>query len=245
MIGIKAILFDLDGTLLPMDQEVFMKLYFGQLAVRLAPFGYEPKTLIDSVFAGIKAMVKNDGSRTNEQAFWERFSEFHGQDCRKDEPIFDAFYRNEFAKAKEACGVQPKAKEVIEFLKAKGKTIILATNPLFPQIATENRIRWAGLSPEDFLFYTTYEHSSYCKPNPKYYEEILNRAGLLPEECLMVGNDVGEDMVAETIGINVFLLTDCLLNPKQLEYAHYPQGGFEELLEYIKELCQVELTSSI
>lgn len=234
--AIKAILFDLDGTLLPMDQEEFMKIYFGQLAICLAPFGYEPKQLVDSVWAGTRAMVKNDGSKTNEEAFWTKFSELYGKDCRKDEPIFDAFYRKEFVKAKEACGFQPKAKEIIEFLKAQGKIVILATNPLFPQIATENRIRWAGLSKEDFLFYTTYEYSSYCKPNPKYYEEILERAGLLPEECLMVGNDVREDMVAATVGMHVFLLTDCLLNPKQLDYSMYPQGGFEELMEYLKKI---------
>ena len=233
---IKAVLFDLDGTLLPMDQEVFMKLYFGELSKRLAPYGYEPKKLIDSVFAGIKAMIKNDGTRKNEEAFWETFSAFHEEDCRKDEPIFDSFYRNEFEKAKGACGFEPKAKEVIEFLKEQGKTIILATNPLFPQIATKNRIGWAGLSPDDFLFYTTYEYSSYCKPNPNYYKEILERAGFLPEECLMVGNDVGEDMVAETIGMNVFLLTDCLLNPKQLDCSKYPQGNFGDLMEYIKKL---------
>ena len=233
---IKTILFDLDGTLLPMDQDIFMKIYFGELGKRLVPFGYEPKKLMESVLAGTKAMVKNDGSRTNEETFWAKFSEFHGADCRKDEPIFDAFYRKEFAKAKEACGFTPRAKEVIEFLKVQGKTIILATNPLFPPIATENRIRWAGLSPEDFLFYTTYEKCSYCKPNPKYYEEILEKAGLLPEECLMIGNDVGEDMIAETIGMNVFLLTDCLLNPKQLDYSKYPQGGFDELMEYLKNI---------
>ena len=236
MIGIKAILFDLDGTLLPMDQEVFMKLYFGELGKRLVPFGYEPKKLMESVLAGTKAMVKNDGSRTNEETFWEKFAEFHGADCRKDEPIFDAFYRNEFVKAKEACGFTPKAKEVVEFLKAMGKLVLLATNPLFPKIATENRISWAGLAKEDFLFYTTYEQSHYCKPNPKYYEEIVKRVGVLPEECLMVGNDVGEDMVAETIGMNVFLLTDCLLNPKQIDCSSYPQGGFEDLMEYLKEL---------
>ena len=114
--AIKAVLFDLDGTLLPMDQEVFMKFYFGELSKRLVLYGYEPKKLIDSVFAGIKSMVKNDGTRKNEEAFWETFSEFHGEDCRKDEPIFDSFYRNEFEKAKGACGFEPKAKEVIEFL---------------------------------------------------------------------------------------------------------------------------------
>ena len=54
---IKAILFDLDGTLLPMDQDEFTKGYFKLLAAKLAPYGYEPKTLIDTVWAGTAAMV--------------------------------------------------------------------------------------------------------------------------------------------------------------------------------------------
>ena len=62
----KTVLFDLDGTLLPMDQDVFIRAYFGGLAQKLAPLGYEPKQLLDAVWAGTGAMVKNDGSRTNQ-----------------------------------------------------------------------------------------------------------------------------------------------------------------------------------
>ena len=164
---LKAVLFDLDGTLLPMDQEKFMKLYFGGLAKKLAPYGYDPQKLIDTIWAGTGAMVKNDGSRTNEAAFWETFEKLLEKPCRQDEPIFDFFYRNEFIAAKEACGYVPEAKEIVDFLKEQGVTVILATNPLFPSIATENRMAWAGLSPEDFALYTTYENSSFCKPNPK------------------------------------------------------------------------------
>lgn len=233
---LKAILFDLDGTLLPMDQDLFMKFYFGNLVKKLTPYGYDPQKLIDSIWAGTAAMVKNDGSRTNEEAFWSKFCEIFGEDSRKDEPIFDQFYRNEFAEAKKACKFTPKAREIIDFLKNKGLSLILATNPLFPPIATENRMNWAGLSPEDFLLYTTYNNSSYCKPNPKYYEEILHKTGFSPEECLMVGNDATEDMIAETLGLKVFLLTDCLLNTKNLDISGYPKGGFKELKEYINTL---------
>ena len=234
--ALKAILFDLDGTLLPMDQELFMKFYFGNLAKKLAPYGYDPQKLVDSIWTGTAAMVKNDGSRTNEEAFWTKFCEIFGDDSRKDEPIFDQFYRNEFAEAKKACGFNPAAKELIDFLNTTGLSLILATNPLFPPVATENRMSWAGLSPADFLLYTTYDNSSYCKPNPKYYEEILSKTGFTPEECLMVGNDVAEDMIAETLGMKVFLLTDCLLNTKNLDISRYPQGSFDELKEYINTL---------
>ena len=233
---IKAVLFDLDGTLLPMDQTAFVKSYFGLLAQKLAPHGYEPKKLIDAIWAGTAAMVKNDGSRSNEEVFWARFGELFGDWARKDEPLFEAFYRNEFAGAKNVCGYAPQAAEVIALVKEKGLRTVLATNPIFPAIATQNRIRWAGLQPEDFELYTTYENSRYCKPNPAYYVDILKHIGLMPEECLMVGNDVTEDMVAQTLGMQVFLLTDCLINSQQKDISAYPNGGFPELLEFIRKL---------
>ena len=109
----------------------------------------------------------------------------------------------------------------------------LATNPIFPAVATESRIRWVGLEPEDFEIYTTYENIGYCKPNPEYYREILRRMDVKPEECLMVGNDVTEDMVAETIGMDVFLLTDCLINKEEKDISQYKQGSFAELVEFL------------
>ncbi len=88
--------------------------------------------------------------------------------------------------------------------------------------------------PEDFEFITTYENISFCKPNPDYYREILKRAGLNAGNCLMVGNDVGEDMVAADLGMKVFLLTDCLINKSGTDIEQYPHGGFDDLMEYLK-----------
>ena len=113
--------------------------------------------------------------------------------------------------------------------------IVLATNPLFPQMATVNRIRWAGMSPEDFCLVTTYENSHYCKPNPKYYMEILEKIGCQPEECIMVGNDVTEDMMTKEMGMKVFLLTDCLINKENKDISKYPHGSFQELREFLKQ----------
>ena len=122
----------------------------------------------------------------------------------------------------------------IRMLKEKGITVGLATNPIFPAIATESRIRWAGLDPEDFAFYTTYENIGLCKPNPDYYREAAARAGVSPEECLMVGNDIEEDMVAcEKAGMRGFLLTDCLIDRKGTGAGEWPNGGFCELASYI------------
>lgn len=233
---ITTVLFDLDGTLLPMDQDVFVKHYFGLLAKKLAPHGYDPKLLIDAIWAGTAAMVKNDGSVTNETAFWNRFGAFFGADARKDEPIFDDYYRNEFQAVRSVCGFDANASAVIRKVKEKGLRVALATNPIFPAIATQSRIRWAGLEPEDFELYTTYENSSFCKPNPKYYEAILAQLGVCPQECLMVGNDATEDVAAASIGMQVFLLTDCLINKRNIDITAYPHGGYPELLQFLEDL---------
>ncbi|MBQ7091769.1 MAG: HAD family hydrolase [Clostridia bacterium] len=234
--SITAVLFDLDGTLLPMDQDAFTKSYFSNLAAKAATKGYQPDALIDTVWAGTAAMVKNDGEKTNEAVFWELFAAKYGGDALNDIPFFEEFYRTDFQKAKELCGFAPMAKEIIHSLKARGLRVILATNPLFPAIATESRIRWAGLEPEDFELYTTYENSRHCKPNPEYYKDIMAELNLVPEECVMVGNDVTEDMIAETLGMKVFLLTDCLINRKNEDISRYPHGGFNELKVFLDGL---------
>lgn len=232
---ITTVLFDLDGTLLPMDQDEFTKGYFQHLAAKLAPFGYEPQKLISTIWTGTAAMIKNDGSVRNEDAFWREFSKIYGQKAVEDKPLFDSFYENEFQMVKSFCDFAPQAAQTVREIKKMGCRVVLATNPIFPAVATKSRIRWAGLDPEDFELITTYENTGYCKPNPEYYRDILNRIHVKPENCLMTGNDVTEDMVAETLGMKVFLLTDCLINKEHKDISAYPQGSFEQLLAYVKK----------
>ena len=234
---LKAVLFDLDGTLLPMDQGVFMKDYFGRLMRRLAPLGYTPDQFLSAMKAGIAAMMANDGSRTNEEVYWDAYTATSGRDLRAEAPVLDAFYENEFDDVAASCGFDPRAAETVRALRAKGIRVILATNPLFPRIATQKRIRWAGLTPEDFEFYTTFEDMRYCKPNPDYFRDVLCRAKLDAADCLMVGNDVAEDMMAGAkAGLRGFLLTDCLINTPNADIEQYPHGSFEELNAYLDKL---------
>lgn len=234
----KAVLFDLDGTLLPMDQDIFVGAYFKGLSAKLAPFGYDPKQLINAIWGGTAAMIKNNGEKTNENAFWDFFCSIYGDDARKHEPIFEEFYKKEFQNVKSVCGFDSNSAQVVHKLKNSGIRVVLATNPIFPAIATESRIRWAGLTPEDFELYTTYENIGFSKPNPKYYIEITKQLGVTPEECLMVGNDVGDDMVAEKIGMKVFLLTDNLINKDNTDISVYPNGNFSQLSDYIDSLLK-------
>lgn len=234
--AITTVLFDLDGTLLPMDLDTFIKAYFGAIAKRMVPYGYEPKKLIDAIWQGTGAMVRNDGRQTNEAAFWEAVSQIYGKSILADQRLFDEFYITQFSKLQSVCGYDPMASKIVHLLKQKGYRVVLATNPIFPALATQWRIRWAGLQPEDFALYTTYENSCYCKPNLDYYRSILEKLDIPPEECLMVGNDVREDMVAQKLGMDVFLLTDCLINPNSENIAHYSRGGFAELMHLVEAL---------
>lgn len=233
---IKAVLFDLDGTLLPMDQDKFVKDYFERLTATLSKHGYEPKKLYEGIWCGIKAMLKNNTDKLNMELWWEGFTSYFGQKALDDKYIIDDFYKNEFGKVKETCGFNPESPKTVHKLKENGFRVILATNPVFPAVATEQRIRWAGLTPEDFELYTTYENSTRCKPNLEYYTEILRKIDCRPEECIMVGNDVSDDMPAENLGMKVFLLTDCLINSKNEDISKYAHGTFSDLWEYIKTL---------
>lgn len=229
----KAVLFDLDGTLLPLDQDFFVKTYLGRLAAYLALYGYNPDVLIKAIMKGTDAMIANDGEKSNEEVFWDTFEAVYDEDKRQDAPYFESFYKTDFEKIKSIMGFDERARGIVAALKEQGIITVLATNPVFPAVATEARMRWAGLTPDLFDLVTTYENIGYCKPNPEYYREILRRLNLSPENCVMVGNDVDDDMIAEVLGMRVFLLTDRLVNRRGADISRYPQGGFADLAEFL------------
>lgn len=226
----------MDGTLLPMNTEMFVETYLGALAEKMSALGLDAKKLIDALWKGTEAMVKNDGSKRNEERFWETFTQLLGDDILQHQADFEDFYSHEFEKARAVTSQNPKVPQIIEWLKAQGIRLVVATNPVFPEVAQKKRIVWAGLEPADFELITTYENSHYCKPNPAYYQEILDKLALRPEEVLMVGNDTTEDTAAMQLGISVFLVTDCLLNPAQIDIAKYPHGDFAAFKAFAEAL---------
>jgi FMN phosphatase YigB (HAD superfamily) len=133
----------------------------------------------------------------------------------------------------EACSINEWPKKIVELLKQKGYDLILATNPIFPPEATMNRMQWPGLRPEDFRHITHYKNSHYCKPNPEYYLEIMKTCGLKPTECMMIGNDVREDMCAGKLGMETFLVTDCLINTQNADITPYRRGSIKDLYDFV------------
>ncbi len=234
---IKNVLFDLDGTLLPMDMEEFTSGYFKLLVAKVAELGidgFDGRVFIGHIWAGIKRMVLNDGTRPNMDAFWEYMRGVYGDDTGRLRTQCESFYANEFDGGRQFCGYNEKVPKLIGDIKGAGYRVVLATNPIFPDVATVKRTTWAGLSVDDFEGYTTYENSTYCKPDPRYFSQVAERFGLDPEECLMVGNDAEEDLAAAKTGMQGFLITDCLINKKQTDISGIPHGSFDNLRCFLK-----------
>lgn len=230
---LKTIIFDLDGTLLPMDQDAFLQGYFKLIMAKFPEYNLE--VFIKALNYGIMGMVTNDGKMINEERFWDCFQQIHPIDDIIPNRFVE-FYNHDFQSLIKYTNPTPLASSVIKTLKNKGYQLLCCTNPLFPQVATFSRIKWAGLNPSDFSLVTTFENSTYAKPNLKYYEEVINLHVLDPQTCLMVGNDVYEDMQVRKFGMKTFLLEDNLINSKNIPIEVDYRGNFNELLTFVTNL---------
>ncbi|NLY43189.1 MAG: HAD family hydrolase [Clostridiaceae bacterium] len=235
---IDTILFDLDGTVLPLDADLFINIYFHEMGNAFSDI-ISPEILYKYVWKSTEAMVQNTGCRTNEEVFMEQFASLVNEDIEIYKNRFDRFYDEGYMETKKSVICESLIKESIMLLKEKGYQLVLATNPLFPKKAIHRRIEWAGLDPSVFSYITSYEHCHYCKPHIKYYEEILSVINKKSHQCLMVGNDVQEDLIASSIGIQTFLILDYMINRTEEEINCTFQGTYKDFHRYVENLPQL------
>jgi len=230
---VKTIFFDLDGTLLGLDEDKFIKLYFGTLGKKFALLGFEPNQFLNAVWYGTKKMRDNNGDNTNENVFWPAFYEMVEGDKKLIEEEFLSFYQNDFDIVQNSTYLSVYPRLILDLLKKHHIRVFLATNPLFPEIATHKRVKWAGLEPTMFEWITTYENSNFSKPNLGYFKMITDKYQLVPSECMMVGNDAKEDMAASLLGMDTFLVTNHLNNEEQIDISQFKNGTLEEFYTYL------------
>ena len=233
---IDTIMLDLDGTLLGFSQKDFIDVYFNELQKVFVSKGMDGALSVKAVWAGTKAMIANNGDTLNKKRFWTVFAEVMGIDneaLKIVEDASDRFYVNEFNNARSVMKPNIISKRLVQKMISKGYKIVLATNPLFPLNAVTTRLGWGELSPQDFILITHYGNSTYCKPNLKYYQEILSKIDKKPDQCIMVGNNVNEDMCAGELGIKTFLVTDYLENEYGADIDEFQRGSLEELETYL------------
>ncbi len=238
MKNITTVLFDLDGTLLPMDRDAFEKAYVGSFAQYNADV-ISPQDLLTALMGATDSMIENqEKTAVNEVRFYEHFKSYMDADTfAAIDAKLDHYYSVEFDVVKAVTSQSQAMVDSVAYLKESGKQLILATNPLFPKVATDKRIAWSGVDLTDFMDVTRFEENHFCKPQLQYYTEILEDHGLKAEECLMVGNDVEEDLIARELGMKTMLLTDDLIyrntdTPIECDWS----GTRQEFLQKIKEL---------
>ncbi|WP_338816978.1 HAD family hydrolase [Parvimonas micra] len=232
----KAILFDLDGTLLPLDEKLFVDIYFTELSKVFSDYNIDSKKLVETIWTATGDMIKNDGKKTNEEVFWDRFESVIDADVSNVKGLLADFYANQFFnKVKRSSTENSLAKVAVELAKKNRRKVILATNPVFPEDALV-RLKWTGLDVDDFDYVTHYSNSSFSKPNPKYYLDLCEKFDVEPKDCLMIGNDEREDIfAASSIGMNCYLVTDNLNSAPDCE-INCEKGSFEDLIEKLKTL---------
>lgn len=198
----QGVLFDLDGTLLDVRVDAFLKRYFAALKATVGP-RYPGTDLLEAVLASTGVMQRpHEG--TNREAFYQDFLTRTGVDLDEDWAVFEDFYRDVFPTLGEGYGPNAGAVEAIEAARELGLKVAVATQPIFPRAAIDHRLAWAGLQHVEFDAVTTFEVMEACKPSPDYFRQVAEMIGCDPSECLMVGDDREMDMPASAVGMRTF-----------------------------------------
>ena len=230
-----TVLFDLDGTLLPINGEAFEAIYFKGLSSYFLD-KYEPKEFIKLIWTATKVMVLDTSSKTNEEAFMDALQALVNEDITWMQERFNQFYLNEFDQIKIAVTPNPSIQKAVKLLKEKGYRLIIATNPMFPKIAIEKRIEWTGCDRNDFEYVTSFEKNHYCKPQLKFYEEVLSDLNLDASQCLMVGNDINEDMIVSKLNMSTYLITNHVIQDSIVPDSVNYSGNYDDFYQFVKDL---------
>jgi len=204
---IEAVLFDLDNTLILFDEREFFKTYSQNLYNSF----HDILTLEEfskKLWKSTTVMTNNDGKLNNAEYFMNDFVQGINEDKHKLWQRFEDFYSTKFEQFQPLMTPISGVPELLHKLKEIGLKLVIATNPMFPLEVQLLRIKWAGLKEIEFDLITHAHNSTFCKPNPNYYLEICRKIEVKPKKCMMVGNDVINDMIAGKTGIKTFLATD-------------------------------------
>jgi FMN phosphatase YigB (HAD superfamily) len=230
---IRAVLFDLDGTLLRIDTARFVDAYVHLLADWFAPRIPKERFLSSLLMATQRMMTNRDPARTNKAVFDDAFYPSISVSADEMAAPLAEFYAQAYPSLAKMTAPDPAAREAVSIVLARGLTPVLATQPIFPAVAVRQRMAWAGIADLPFALVTTYEVSHACKPHPEYFTEVTATIGCAPGECLFIGNDGEEDAVARRLGMETYLVTDFLTNRARVQARNQRMGALRTLPRFL------------
>ncbi len=133
----------------------------------------------------VELIKKNDDKENNLDYYLYLMSKKSGKDGKYWYNLFFDFYENEFPKLKKI--IKPHD-ELLSHVKKTSHKLIFASNPVFPKIAVEKRLSFINMDFDDFEYVSYMENSHFCKPNPKFFNEILKKLNIDPKDCIMIGD---------------------------------------------------------
>lgn len=236
---LQAVLFDLDDTLLGNSMNRFLPAYFDSIQQYAAPrYGDD---FLQQMQQATHAMIATpDPQRTNAERFWQAMSRLTDVTAAEAIPFFTKYYAEMYPALRETIDFRPQARQVVDYCFAQGWQVVIATNPLFPQTAIEQRLAWADVpvTDYDYALVTTYENMHAAKPTPAYYTEILARIDCAPANAVMVGDSVENDMQpSQALGMPCFWM-----KAEAGEHGYAGAGDLDDFLSYLQRRAAEAVT---
>jgi FMN phosphatase YigB (HAD superfamily) len=234
---LQCLFFDLDGTLYGLAEDAFLNEY-PKLVLPHFMDVYKPEEFLEYFWKATQLLMTHDDKSTKViESFFTSFNRSSQMPREEIKGRFDGFYATDFKKLKLLSHVYPETNQLVETAKNKDIKLILATNPIFPEVATRERCKWANINYDDFDYVSHAENSTSCKPNPNYYLELLKIAGVEPTKSLMVGNDFLYDMSASSVGIMTWMIDKSQDNREHKgKFKVDFEGSLNNLLQIVTEL---------
>jgi FMN phosphatase YigB (HAD superfamily) len=226
----KALLLDLDGTLLNIEVSFFLGPMFKAMHGIFSDI-LDPGKFREGLFGGTDAIMTEPRpeGETNHQGFYRTFHTLTGIGTAEAEARFGEFYSEVFPSLRSYANPVPGAAGFVDDASRNGYILALATNPIFPVKATMERVRWAGIDPGTFRIIPGLENMSSCKPSIRYYLDVADIIGVDPAHCLMVGNDMEQDLPASDAGMGTYLLEGSVISRGLWPRKPDGSGSLEEL----------------
>jgi FMN phosphatase YigB (HAD superfamily) len=234
-----TLLVDLDDTLIKNDINEFLPHYLKAWGRVIAPY-LDPEQFVRRLLAATKVMVANRSPDcTLQEAFDAAFFPRLGMDATQFRQLADEFYAQVYPELRLLTQPAPGAAEFIQAAQLRGYPVMVATNPLFPLTAIEQRLAWAGLPVEQvpFSLIASYETFHFAKPDPAFFAEALGLLGWPEQPAVIVGDDLTNEVAAgHQVGLPVFWIARNGAQPPAEADGPAGRGQVSDVLPWLDRL---------